>query len=156
MAHHPLPNAEAMKAMNVNELMHATLRLSDIMAEESELLDAHRYHDIAKLHDEKLRLTGLLESYQHAMATNPNFLKSVDGGTREELLLRADDLAYNVEGTFRKVSVARAVNQRILQGRDAVCRACRTAIPACRQPPLPGAFVVKRNLGADAFDAMGI
>jgi flagellar biosynthesis/type III secretory pathway chaperone len=121
MAHHPLPNAEAMKAMNVNELMHATLRLSDIMAEESELLDAHRYHDIAKLHDEKLRLTGLLESYQHAMATNPNFLKSVDGGTREELLLRADDLAYNVEGTFRKVSVARAVNQRILQAiRDAM------------------------------------
>jgi acyl-CoA synthetase (AMP-forming)/AMP-acid ligase II len=35
--------------------------------------------------------------------------------TREELLLRTDDLAFNVEDNFRKVSVARAVNQRVMQ-----------------------------------------
>ena len=122
MAHHPLPNAEAMKAMNVNELMHATLRLSDIMAEESELLDAHRYHDIAKLHDEKLRLTGLLESYQHAMATNPNFLKSVDGGTREEL-----HVVLAQRRNARPDLVATGPRQR-----DAVVRAC-----TCRRPRLP-------------------
>jgi flagellar biosynthesis/type III secretory pathway chaperone len=110
-----MPSADARKAMNINELMHATLRLSDLMAEEATMLDTHRYGDIAKLQEEKLRLTGLLESYQHVMATDPNFLKSIDGETREELLLRTDDLAYNVEDTFRKVSVARAVNQRILQ-----------------------------------------
>lgn len=115
MSQHLMPNADARKVMNINELMHATLRLSDLMAEEATMLDARRYGDIARLQEEKLRLTGLLESYQHAMATDPDFLKSIDGETREELLLRTDDLACNVEDTFRKVSVARAVNQRILQ-----------------------------------------
>jgi hypothetical protein len=31
------------------------------------------------------------------------------------LLLRADDLAFNVEENFRKISVVRAVNGRVMQ-----------------------------------------
>lgn len=116
-----LPNADVLKGMNVNELLQATVRLSDIMIEETAMLDERRYNDIAKLNDEKLKLTGLLETYQHALASNPGFLKDADPAMREELLVHTDDLAFNVEETFRKVSVARAVNQRIMQAiRDAI------------------------------------
>lgn len=112
---HQLPNAAALKSMNVDELMTVTLRLSDILAEESTLLDTMKIGEMPKLHDEKMKLTGTLETYQHAMAANPEFLNQADAATREELLLRTDDLAFNIEENFRKVSAARAVNARVMQ-----------------------------------------
>lgn len=112
---HLLPNAAARASMSVNELMHATLRLSDILAEESEHIDAMRYHELPKLNEEKVRLLSLLENYQRVMAADPSFIRTADERTREELLLRTDDLAFNVEENFRKVSVTRAVNSRVMQ-----------------------------------------
>lgn len=110
-----LPNAAARASMSVNELMHATLRLSDILAQESELIAAMRYQELASLHDEKLKLASLLENYQRLLASEPDFIRNADARTREELLLRTDDLAYNVEDNFRKVSVVKAVNSRVMQ-----------------------------------------
>ncbi len=112
---HQLPNAAARASMSVNDLMHATLRLSDLLAEESEHIAALRYNELPRLHDEKLKLTSLLESYQRVLATDPDFIRQADARTREELLLRTDDLAFNVEDNFRKVSVVRAVNGRVMQ-----------------------------------------
>lgn len=112
---HLLPNAAARAQMSVNELMHATLRLSDVLAEESEHIDAMRYHELPKLNEEKVRLLSLLENYQRVMAADPDFIRAADARTREELLLRTDDLAFNVEENFRKVSVTRAVNSRVMQ-----------------------------------------
>jgi flagellar biosynthesis/type III secretory pathway chaperone len=113
--HRPLPQAAALQSMNAQELMEATLRLSDVLAEENALLDTRNYREIARLHDEKLKLSSLLEAYQERMARDPNFMRTIDAKSREELLLRTDDLACNVEDNFRKVSVARAVNGRIVQ-----------------------------------------
>jgi flagellar biosynthesis/type III secretory pathway chaperone len=112
---HQLPNAAARAAMSVNDLMHTTLRLSDLLAEESELIEAMRYKDLARLHEEKLKLTSALENYQRLLASDPDFIRDADPRTREELLLRADDLAFNVEENFRKISVVRAVNGRVMQ-----------------------------------------
>jgi flagellar biosynthesis/type III secretory pathway chaperone len=112
---HPLPNAALLASMSVNELMHATLRLSDILAEESEMIRDMRFKELPRLHEEKLKLASLLETYQQVIAADPDFVKRADEKTREELLLRTDDLAFNVEDNFRKVSVARAVNQRVMQ-----------------------------------------
>jgi flagellar biosynthesis/type III secretory pathway chaperone len=112
---HQLPNAAIMASMSVNELMHVTLRLSDILAEESELMHAMDYKELPRLHEEKMKLASLLETYQQVIAADPGFVKNADEKTREELLLRTDDLAFNVEDNFRKVSVARAVNQRVMQ-----------------------------------------
>jgi flagellar biosynthesis/type III secretory pathway chaperone len=115
MNHHQLPNAAARVSMSVNELMHSTLRLSDILAEESEHIAALRYSELPRLHEEKVKLTSLLENYQRLLAADPSFIRNADEKTREELLLRTDDLAYNVEDNFRKVSVVRAVNGRVMQ-----------------------------------------
>lgn len=110
-----LPNAAVRASMNVNEFMDATLRLSDILAQESAHMDALRYNELPKLHDEKVKLVSLLENYQRLLATDPGFVRNADERTREELLLRTDDLAFNVEENFRKVSVTRAVNSRVMQ-----------------------------------------
>ena len=112
---HVLPNAAILAAMSVNELMDITLRLSDLLAEESALIDAMRFKELPRLHEEKMKLTTVLETYQQVIAADPSFVKRADEKTREELLLRTDDLAFNVEDNFRKVSVARAVNQRVMQ-----------------------------------------
>ncbi|MDX2095116.1 MAG: hypothetical protein SFW64_04170 [Alphaproteobacteria bacterium] len=115
--HHPhqLPNAALRASLSIDGLMQATLRLSDILAEESEHIGARRFKELPRLHDEKLQLTALLENYQRLLASDPGFLRNADEPMREELLLRADDLAFSVEDNFRKVSVARAVNSRVMQ-----------------------------------------
>lgn len=112
---HQLPNAAARASMSVNELMDATLRLSDLLAEEGEHIEAMRYKELPRLHEEKVKLTALLENYQRLLAADPDFIRNADPRTREELLLRTDDLAFNVEDSFRKVSVVRAVNGRVMQ-----------------------------------------
>lgn len=119
---HALPNAALLKNMSIRELMDATLRLSDLLAEESEIMTSLRFKELPKLHEEKVKLTQLLESYQQVMATNPEFLRQADAKTREELLLLTDDLAVSVEENFRKVSVARAVNSRVMQAINDVMR----------------------------------
>ena len=110
-----LPNAAILQSMSIDELMDTTLRLSDILAKESELIGSMDYKELPSLNEEKARLTAVLEIYQQVMANDPNFVKNADDKTREQLVLLTDDLAFNVEENFRKVSVARAVNSRVMQ-----------------------------------------
>lgn len=113
--HRPLPNAAALASMNIQQLLEATTRMSDILVEEGALLTSMRFKELPKLNEEKIKLTVLLESYQQLIAADPSIVKQADPKTREELLLKTDDLAFNVEDNFRKVSVARAVNSRVMQ-----------------------------------------
>ena len=110
-----LPNAAILQSMSVDELMDTTLRLSDILAQESELMTKMDFKELPRLNEEKTKLTAVLEIYQHVMATDPSFIKNADDKTREQLILLTDDLAFNVEENFRKVSVAKAVNSRVMQ-----------------------------------------
>ncbi len=112
---HALPNAAILQSMSVEELMDTTLRLSDILARESELMDSMQFKELPQLHNEKTKLTAVLEIYQQVMANDPEFVKKADDKTREQLVLLTDDLAFNVEENFRKVSVAKAVNGRVMQ-----------------------------------------
>jgi flagellar biosynthesis/type III secretory pathway chaperone len=112
---HQLPDAGAMASMHIDGLMQATLRMSDLMSEESEMLRSFRFKDIGTIHEEKLKLSKLLEAYQHRLATDPSFVQNADRNAREQLLMLTDDLAFNTEENLRQVAAARAVNQRVLQ-----------------------------------------
>jgi flagellar biosynthesis/type III secretory pathway chaperone len=111
----PMPNAALLQSMSVDELMDTTLRLSDILAKESEMISNMQFKELPRLNDEKLKLTAVLEIYQQVIANDPSFVKKADDKKREQLVLLTDDLAVNVEENFRKVSVARAVNSRVMQ-----------------------------------------
>lgn len=109
------PNADMIASMHIGELMDITSRMNDLIAQEAEMLETFRYADLATLQDEKLALTEKLEAYQQLLASTPDFVKQADIKIREELLVLTDDLAYNAEDNFKKIAVARAVNQRVLQ-----------------------------------------
>ncbi len=111
----PLPNAAMLASMNIDDLIEATTRLSSILSQESELLSTMRYKELPKLHDEKTKLTTVLETYQRVLAKDKSMVKQADQKRREELLVLTDALAFNVEDNFRKVSAARAVNARVMQ-----------------------------------------
>ncbi len=112
---HTLPHAAFLASMSIQELMDATLRLSDVLATESELIEQMRYKELPALHEEKTKLSALLENYQQVMMVDPSFVQNADARAREELLLLTDDLAFNIQDNFRKVSAAKAVNGRVLQ-----------------------------------------
>lgn len=110
-----LPNIAALQSVSIDEMLDATQRLSELLMEEAEHLKAMRVAELAPLQEEKLRLTRLLETAQARMAADPGFVTKANAAQREELLLLADDLAFAVEENFRHVSVARAVNSRVMQ-----------------------------------------
>jgi hypothetical protein len=103
-----------MATMSIEELMESTLRLADLLMEESQCLTEMRVNDIEPLQAEKIALTNLLERYQIRMASDPSFIKAADENKRSELLLLTDDLAFAVEENFRRTSAARAVNSRVM------------------------------------------
>lgn len=112
---HKLPNAAAFAGMTMDGLLDATQRMCEILSEESEHLAAMRIEPLAKLNQEKTKLTKQLETYQMLMASDPQFVLRADEKTREELLLLVDDLAVVTEENFRRTATARAVNQRVMQ-----------------------------------------
>lgn len=115
MAQAQTPGRTLSKPMDLDGLMDITARMNNLIALEAAMLDAQRYADIATLHDEKLDLAAQLEAYQQTLAAGPDWLKNADINVREELLLRADDLAFGAQENFKKIAAARAVNQRVLQ-----------------------------------------
>lgn len=110
-----MPNAATIASMSAGDLLQTLDRMNEILAQESDLLDAMNVKEMPKLHEEKMRLTLVLEAYQQRLAKDPLFLKQVDAKTREELVFSTDDLAFGVSENFRKVSAAKAINQRVLQ-----------------------------------------
>ena len=120
-SHRPLPDAALQASMNIDTLMNATMRLADLLIQETDCLTAMRIREIEGLQKEKLDLTKLLEQYQARIASDPTFLSSADPKKREELLFLTDDLAFAVEENFRHTAVARSVNQRVMHAiRDAL------------------------------------
>lgn len=114
-------NPAYMATMTIDELMDVTLRLADLLIEESEHLAAMRVKDIEPLQAEKRDLTNRMELYQMRIKSDPSFVTNAPAHKREELLLLSDDLTFAVEENFRCASVARAVNGRVMQAiRDAL------------------------------------
>ncbi len=148
----PTPQEAAIRGMNANAMLEATQRLTALMAQESELLETRRYAEIAKLQEEKERLTATLESYQHVLASNPDFLKSSDLKMRESLIITADDLSVVAQDNFRKVAVARAVNQRVLQAiRDVISEQhAPTTYTRGGVTPTPDSLTLSMNLNQKA------
>lgn len=112
---HELPKVVPAEALNIRDLLDTTVRLKAILAKETEQLKAMKVKELGVLQQEKARLTKLLESYQALLKSNPKALGEMDEATREELGIEMEEFARIVDENYRRVAVARAVNQRIVQ-----------------------------------------
>lgn len=110
-----LPKTPMNSTLDVRDLLLVTSRLKDILTAETEQLKQMKVKELGHLQHEKQKLTKLLESYQMLIKSNPGLLDTLDEETREDLAYQGAEFTRVVEENFRHVSVARAINQRIVQ-----------------------------------------
>jgi flagellar biosynthesis/type III secretory pathway chaperone len=111
-----LPRTAKHMPISMDEMMHITARLNDILVAESGLLAKMKIKDVAPMQEEKQQLTQKLESFKQILATgNDAFVVEADPASREEMFNLAEDLMFNIEENFRLSEIARAVNQRVMQ-----------------------------------------
>lgn len=113
---HELPNIEipAME-MDIDDLMDVTARLAGVLEEETTYLRSMQVDGLAKLHEKKMELTLTLEAYQKLLKAQPDLLKQADADKLAEFSKLSEELTALVEENFRRTTVARAVNQRVVQ-----------------------------------------
>lgn len=110
-----LPPVAAAMTLDMSEMLDATLKLRDILLQETECLKQMKIAELATLHTEKQRLTSLLESYQTLLKANPKAIAALDEESREALAETMGEFTRIVDENYRRVAVARSINQRIMQ-----------------------------------------
>ena len=110
-----LPKATPIQSLDVHELLDVTIKLKDILAKETQQLKQMKVKELGLLQQEKTRLTKLMESYQALLKAKPDALGELDEATREELGIEMEEFTRVVDENYRRVAVARAVNQRVVQ-----------------------------------------
>lgn len=101
--------------VDVYELITITARLRDILVRETAHLKAMEIKEIAKLQDEKQKLTKLMDAYQKLIKARPELVRMLDEDSRAELAELSDEFSRALTENMQRTAVARAVNQRVVQ-----------------------------------------
>ena len=110
-----LPEIAIHDSIQVNELVAVTARLTEVLREESKELRAMRIRAVGELQDEKNKLIGWLEAQKKIIALTPEMKDRLSEAERAEMARVAEDFAVAVEENYHQASIARAVNQRVVQ-----------------------------------------
>jgi|GEM_PF-3049826 len=102
-------------SLDVNELVAVTVRLAEILDEETQLLANMDINGMSRLHPEKLKLTQMMESYQSILRARPDAVDDLPDATRDQLIRVISGFGQIMEHNFRQVATARAVNQKVVQ-----------------------------------------
>lgn len=110
-----LPEIQLGDSIPVNEVIAVTARLTDVLRLESEYLRVMNIREAGKLQDEKIRLTSWLEAQQKLISIRPELRDFIAAEERKAMEEVAVEFADAVEDNFRQVSIARVVNQKVVQ-----------------------------------------
>lgn len=101
--------------LQVADLIALTARLAQVLAQEADLLEAMQVGKIADLQDEKQALVGALDSVKKQLAKRPHLLRQMGAEEREDLAQVVGVFHAVLEENYRRLSMARAVNQKIVE-----------------------------------------
>ncbi len=110
-----LPELQMTDAIVIHEVMAVTSRLADVLRRESDFLKQMNIGEAGKLQDEKIKLTAWLEAQKKLIAIRPELRDQISPQEREELEAIIEDFTDAMEENFRQVSIARVVNQKVVQ-----------------------------------------
>lgn len=111
---HALPRT-AHSTFDIGEMIAITTKLNEILLEENTLLRAMKVKCIGPLQEEKIKLGQRLESFQRALATDESVLQDTAPDMRDALLSITHTMLNNAEETLYRTTIARSVNQRVMQ-----------------------------------------
>lgn len=109
----PYPNA--LLHFDAEEFIAVAVRMAEILNEETELLAHMNVRGMANMHQEKLKLTQILEAYQSLLRARPDIIEDVPTEVRERLIYVVTHFGKIMEHNFRHVAAARSVNQTVVK-----------------------------------------
>jgi flagellar biosynthesis/type III secretory pathway chaperone len=110
-----LPEISLDDSLKVDELIAVTARLTVLLKEESAHLKAMRIRAVAPLQEEKNRLISWLETQKKIIALNPHMKNDFSPQQQKKMSEVAEEFSRAVEENYHQTSIARAVNQRLVQ-----------------------------------------
>lgn len=113
--HKELDGAVDFHQLRVEDIIHLSARLAQVLAQEADLLERMQVGKIAGLQKEKTMLTNALELTKKQVAKRPEILEDIDEETRENLREIVTVFNQVLEENYRRLNTARLVNQRIVQ-----------------------------------------
>jgi len=111
----PIIQPQVSGDVDVYELITITARLRDLLIRETGHLKAMEIKEVAKLQEEKQKLTKIMEAYQNLIKARPELVRALDDDSREELSELTEEFSRAVAENMQRTAVARAVNQRVVQ-----------------------------------------
>lgn len=104
------------------DIITITARLARVLAQEADYLEEMKVSKIADLQKDKLALADALTTIKKEVLKDPSILEDISDDEREEM--RAVITIFNqiLDENYRRLTVARAVNQEIVKAvTDVVC-----------------------------------
>lgn len=99
----------------VRDLITVNLSLSDVLMEETRLMEQMQIDKVADLQERKLRLTSLMERYTRYLAKHPEILAAITAEERTDLQKAGEIFRAAARNNYDKLLVARAVNNVVVK-----------------------------------------
>ena len=115
---HDQPNLSPMPVyavFDVEDMLTASTRLTDLLTQENELLAAMRLKELGALQDEKRALSVKVEAFQRMMVVDNQPIKTADPARRNLLLSTMENLIGLVEENLHLTRVAQHTNRLVMQ-----------------------------------------
>lgn len=117
-----MPAGIDLERVKVGDVIALTARLAQILAEEADHLESMKISKVADLQHEKIMLTNALDVIKKQVAKHPQLLAEMDEQDREDLTQVITVFHQILEENYKRLNMARAVNQRIVEAITDVVR----------------------------------
>lgn len=97
------------------DLIVLTARLAQLLAEEADLLESMKISKITDLQNEKTMLTNALEAMKKHISKHPEIMDELSAQERDDLESVVKIFNEILEENYHRLTMARAVNQRVVQ-----------------------------------------
>lgn len=101
--------------VRIDDVIALTARLAQVLAEEADFLEQMQVHKIEPLQKEKVMLTNALELMKKQMHRHPEMMEEMDPQQAEDLREVVGVFNHVLEENYKRLNVARQVNQRVVQ-----------------------------------------
>lgn len=108
--------------LKIKDTIMLTARLSQLLAEEVDLLTEMKVSKIESLQQEKLFITSALEAQRKLVDKHPHLLETIPSQDKRDLQEVVNVFNDILEENHRKLLVAREINHKVVQAITAVVR----------------------------------
>ena len=112
---HVFPALPKEQHITVRDVINVNLALSEILLEETRLMEAMQIAKVGELQDRKLKLITLMEKYSRSMMQHPELLTTISPEDRRDLQKAGEVFRFAARANYDKLLVARAVNQAVVK-----------------------------------------